>query len=226
MRIGASLRDHLPRMDLSETDSKTSIAGTPISSEGGFMAAERFAERVRGIELSGIRRMFEGAGKDAINLGLGQPDFPTPAHIGEAAIRAIHEGKTGYTVNAGIPELREEIAEKLLRENALRYDPSNVIVTAGASEALHIVMQALVDQGDRVLMADPGFVSYAALAALAGGRAEGLPLDAILHIDVEAAKGLYGRAPSSCWNTTSDPSHWVGLSTEVQCEPDAYGREN
>ncbi|MDD3111649.1 MAG: aminotransferase class I/II-fold pyridoxal phosphate-dependent enzyme, partial [Methanofollis liminatans] len=180
------------------------------------MAAERFAERVRGIELSGIRRMFEGAGKDAINLGLGQPDFPTPAHIGEAAIRAIHEGKTGYTVNAGIPELREAIAEKLLRENALRYDPSNVIVTAGASEALHIVMQALVDQGDRVLMADPGFVSYAALAALAGGRAEGLPLDATLHIDVEAAKEQMDGARLFVLNTPANPTGMVESEESIR----------
>lgn len=180
------------------------------------MAAERFAERVRGIELSGIRRMFEGAGKDAINLGLGQPDFPTPAHIGEAAIRAIHEGKTGYTVNAGIPELREAIAEKLLRENALRYDPSNVIVTAGASEALHIVMQALVDQGDRVLMSDPGFVSYAALAGLAGGRAEGLPLDATLHIDVEAAKEQMDGARLFVLNTPANPTGMVESEESIR----------
>ena len=67
---------------------------------------EHFSTRVRGIEISGIRRMFEAAGPDAINLGLGQPDFDTPQHIKDAAIAAILAGKTGYTVNTGIPELR------------------------------------------------------------------------------------------------------------------------
>jgi len=180
------------------------------------MAAEKFAERVRGIELSGIRRMFEGAGKDAINLGLGQPDFPTPQHVGEAAIRAIREGKTGYTVNSGIPELREAVSEKLRRENALSCDPSSVIVTAGASEALHIVMQALVDRGDRVLMADPGFVSYSALAALAGGRPEGLPLDAGLHIDIEAAKERMDGARLFVLNTPANPTGMVESEESIR----------
>ena len=68
---------------------------------------ERFSPRVAGIEISGIRKIFEAAGPDSINLGLGQPDFDTPQHIKDAAIAAIREGKTGYTANTGIPELRD-----------------------------------------------------------------------------------------------------------------------
>src|SRR5512137_1678529 len=98
----------------------------------------RFSEKVESIEISGIRRIFEAAGPGSINFGLGQPDFDTPQHIKDAAIRAIREGKTGYTVNAGIPELRTAICEKLSRENALPYRPEQVIVTAGASEAIHL----------------------------------------------------------------------------------------
>ncbi len=115
----------------------------------------KFAQRVRGIEISGIRRLFESAGADSINLGLGQPDFDTPQHIKDAAIKAILEGKTGYTNNTGIPELRNAICTKLKNENGLSCHPDQLIVTAGASEALHIVMQAMVDEGDRVLCPDP-----------------------------------------------------------------------
>jgi aspartate aminotransferase len=133
----------------------------------------KMAGRVRDIDVSGIRKLFESAGPDSVNLGLGQPDFDTPIHIREAAIRAIREGKTGYTNNTGIIELRTAITDKLKHENGLTYSPDQVIVTAGASEALHILMQATVEEGDRVLLADPGFVSYAALATIAGGRPEG-----------------------------------------------------
>ena len=104
----------------------------------------QFADRVKDIEISGIRRLFESAGPDSINLGLGQPDFDTPRHIKDAAIKAIQEGKTGYTGNNGIPELRTAISAKFKKEYNLTYSPDQIIVTAGTSEALHIVMQAMV----------------------------------------------------------------------------------
>ena len=167
---------------------------------------ERFAQRVQGIEISGIRRIFEGAGPDSINLGLGQPDFDTPRHIKDAAIQAIQDGKTGYTTNNGIPELRVAICEKFKKENGIAYQPDQIIVTAGASEALHIVMQALVEQGDRVLCQDPGFVSYAALATMAGGRPVGMPLDKNLHIDVEKAKTLMKGARLLVLNSPGNPT--------------------
>jgi aspartate aminotransferase len=174
------------------------------------------AGRVKGIEISGIRKLFEAAGPGSINLGLGQPDFDTPDHIKRAAIKAIHEGKTGYTPNAGIPELREAICAKLARENALIYDPGQVIVTAGASEALHIVMQALVEEGDRVLLADPGFVSYAALATIADGRPEGVPLDDRLHIDIEAAKERMDGARLFVLNSPGNPTGAVESHESVK----------
>jgi len=166
----------------------------------------RFSEKVQGIEISGIRRIFEGAGPGSINLGLGQPDFDTPQHIKDAAIRAIKEGKTGYTVNAGIPELRTAICEKLRKENALSYRPEQVIVTAGASEALHIAIQSLVNPGDRVLVPDPGFVSYAALSAIAGARVEGMPLTSTLHIDVDAAQEMMEGARLLFLNSPGNPT--------------------
>ena len=166
----------------------------------------RSAERCKGIEISGIRKLFEAAGPDSINMGLGQPDFDTPDHIKEAAIRAIREGKTGYTSNMGIPELREAISEKFQKENGLSYPPDRIIVTAGASEALHIVMHALIDPGDRVLFADPGFVSYGSLAILAGGRPEGVSLNNSLCIDVEKAKEQMDGARLFVLNSPGNPT--------------------
>ena len=175
-----------------------------------------YSARVKDIEISGIRKIFEAAGPGSINLGLGQPDFDTPQHIKDAAIAAIQAGKTGYTGNNGIPELRAALRDKLKNENHVAYSPDQIIVTAGASEALHIVMQALVNVGDRVLCADPGFVSYAALATLAGGRPVGVPLDKTFHIDIEKAKSLMDGARLFVLNTPANPTGAVESKESVK----------
>ncbi|NQS74268.1 MAG: pyridoxal phosphate-dependent aminotransferase [Methanoculleus sp.] len=180
------------------------------------MSEHRYAARVRAVEMSGIRKLFDAGGPDAINLGIGQPDFDTPDHIKEAAIAAIRAGKTGYTANAGIPELREAICAKFERENDLAFRPEQILVTAGGSEALHLVMEALVDPGDRVLITDPGFVSYAALAAFAGGRPEGVPLDETLHIDVEQAKEQMDGARLFVLNTPANPTGAVESEESIR----------
>ena len=176
----------------------------------------RFAGRVNNIELSGIRKIFEAAGPGSINLGLGQPDFDTPAHIKDAAVRAICEGKTGYTPGTGIPELRAAVARKLKTENNLAYSPDQVLVTAGASEALHIVMQALVEKGDRVLCPDPGFVSYASLAGIAEGVPVSVPLDKNLRIDVEKAKSLMDGARLFILNSPANPTGAVESKESIK----------
>ncbi|GAA0475688.1 pyridoxal phosphate-dependent aminotransferase [Halococcus dombrowskii] len=130
-----------------------------------------FSNRVESVAISGIREVFEAAGGDAINLGLGQPDFPTPDHARQAAVDAIESGAAdGYTSNAGIPDLREAVSDKHARDNDLDVDPDEVIATAGGSEALHLAMEAHVSSGEEVIVPDPGFVSYAALTHLAGGE--------------------------------------------------------
>ena len=130
-----------------------------------------FADRVERIPVSGIREVFEAAGGDAINLGLGQPDFPTPKHVRQAAVDAIESGATdGYTSNAGTPELCEAISGKHARDNGFDVGPDQVIATAGGSEALHLAIEAHVSAGEKVIIPDPGFVSYAALTHLAGGE--------------------------------------------------------
>ncbi len=180
------------------------------------MEKVRCAGRCLGIEISGIRKLFDAAGPGSINMGLGQPDFDTPDHIKEGAIRAIREGKTAYTSNMGIPELRDALSVKLKKENGLVYSPDQILVTAGASEALHIIMHALVEEGDRVLYADPGFVSYGALAVLAGGRPEGVPLDGNLRIDVEAAKEKIDGARLFVLNSPGNPTGAVETKENIR----------
>jgi len=176
----------------------------------------KFSERVAGIEISGIRKIFEAAGPGSINLGLGQPDFDTPQHIKDAAIKAIQEGKTGYTTNNGIPELRAAISRKFKRENGIKYHPDQLIITAGASEALHIVMQALLNPGDRVLCPDPGFVSYASLATLAGGKPVSVPLTKTLHLEVEKVKGLMDKATMVVLNSPGNPTGAVESKESIR----------
>jgi aspartate aminotransferase len=143
-----------------------------------------FSERVEQVSISGIREVFEAAGEDAINLGLGQPDFPTPEHARQAAVDAIEAGKAdGYTSNRGTPDLVDAIVEKHARDQGVDVAPEGVIATAGGSEALHLALEAHVDPGEEVLFPDPGFVSYDALTRIAGGEPVGLPLRDDLTLD-------------------------------------------
>lgn len=167
-----------------KSDSKTKRADSHQNGSS-FL---RFTARVKSIQSSGIRKMFESAGPNAVNMGLGQPDFDTPENIKKAAIRAINEGKTGYTNNAGLDELRVAIADKLNRENHLTCQKDNIIVTAGGSGALNIAITALVETGEKVVFNNPGFVSYGALTTLSGGIPDPVALTPNLHLDIEALK--------------------------------------
>ena len=148
-----------------------------------------FSRRVEEVSISGIREVFEAAGEDAINLGLGQPDFPTPEHAREGAIEAIRAGKAdGYTSNKGTESLREAIAGRYEADTNLDVDPNDVIATAGGSEALHIALEAHVDPGEEVLFPDPGFVSYDPLTRIAGGEPTPVPLRDDLTMDPAAVE--------------------------------------
>jgi aspartate aminotransferase len=148
-----------------------------------------FSRRVEQVSISGIREVFEAAGEDAINLGLGQPDFPTPEHAREAAVEAIRAGDAdAYTSNKGIASLREAIAGKHERDNDLDVDPENVIATAGGSEALHLALEAHVDAGQEVIIPDPGFVAYDALTHIAGGTPRPVALRDDLTLDPAAVE--------------------------------------
>lgn len=128
------------------------------------------ARRCKSIPLSEIRKMFDLVAEDAINLSLGEPDFDTPQNIREAVKRALDESFTHYTTSKGILELREAISCKLADENKINADPESIIVTVGASQALYISLQALINNGDEVLIPDPGFLSYDPFVKLAEGK--------------------------------------------------------
>ncbi|AFZ74078.1 pyridoxal phosphate-dependent aminotransferase [Natronobacterium gregoryi] len=143
-----------------------------------------FASRVEQVSISGIREVFEAATEDAINLGIGQPDFPTPAHARRSAIEAIEAGRTdAYTSNKGTHQLREAICATYERDYGIDLDPADVIATSGGSEALHLALEAHVDRGEEVIFPDPGFVSYDALTKIAGGTPKPVPLRADLTLD-------------------------------------------
>jgi aspartate aminotransferase len=128
-----------------------------------------------GIAMSGIRQMFELAPKDAISLGLGEPDFNPPEFVLEAYNTALHGGKNKYSMTAGIPELRDALAERH-RKDLPGVNRENVVVTAGSTAALFATMQVILDPGDEVLIPDPGFVLYDPHVRLAGGVPVPYPL--------------------------------------------------
>ena len=125
------------------------------------------------IKPSGIRKFFDivATMKDAISLGVGEPDFDTPWRIRDEGIYSLTKGKTHYTSNTGLMELREAISDYLKRKYSLSYDPATeVMVTVGGSEAIDIALRAMLDPGDEVIIPQPSYVSYEPCTILAGGK--------------------------------------------------------
>ena len=134
-------------------------------------------QRSAGLKPSGIRKFFDIVSemKDAISLGVGEPDFITPWHIRNAAVKSIQRGYTQYTGNRGLPALRELISRYLAELFSVDYPPEHVIVTVGASEGIDLVMRAVCEAGDEILVPDPGYVSYAPCVQLSGGVPVSVP---------------------------------------------------
>lgn len=122
------------------------------------------------LKLSALAAQMRKEGKDVISFGAGEPDFDTPDHIKEAAIAAIRSGKTKYTSESGILELREAICQKLLTDNHLAYSPNQVIVSCGAKHAIFNAIAAIIDPGDEVLIPSPYWVSYPYQVIFSGGN--------------------------------------------------------
>lgn len=134
---------------------------------------EFLSDKVQNIKPSGIRKFFDIVSemKDAISLGVGEPDFETPWHIRDEGIYAFEKGRTFYTSNSGLMPLREEIANYIERTQKIKYNPSNeILVTVGGSEAIDIGLRALLNNGDEVIIPQPSYVSYAPCSYLAGGK--------------------------------------------------------
>lgn len=133
----------------------------------------KLSKVVEEIKPSGIRKFFDIVSemKDAISLGVGEPDFDTPWHIRDEGIFALEKGKTFYTSNAGLKDLREEISNYMMRSQKVQYDPnSEVLVTVGGSEAIDIGLRAVINPGDEVIIPQPSYVSYEPCTILAGAK--------------------------------------------------------
>ncbi len=149
----------------------------------------RLSNRVRSVPPSGIRRFFEIAAtmEDVISLGIGEPDFVSPQPIIDAAKASLDAGKTGYTANAGLRELRDAISEELDRLYGVQYDPgSEILVSVGVSEAMQLAMLALLEEGDEILIPEPCFVSYGPTAKFAGADVVYVPTRAENDFQVTA----------------------------------------
>ena len=135
----------------------------------------------RELQPSGIRKFFDVVAEmpDAISLGVGEPDFDTPWHVREAGIYSLEKGRTFYTSNAGLMELRQEVANYYQRKHFLTYDPrTEVLITVGGSEAIDMTLRAMCDPGDEVIIPEPCYVSYVPCAVLAGAVPVTIPLKA------------------------------------------------
>lgn len=134
--------------------------------------SQLLSERVKVVKPSGIRKFFDivATMEGAISLGVGEPDFETPVADPRAGIASLEKGKTFYTSNWGLAELRVEIAKNIERKYGLTYDPQKeILVTVGGSEAIDNAIRAFINPGDEVLIPEPSFVCYTPLTIMAGG---------------------------------------------------------
>jgi aminotransferase len=153
--------------------------------------SERISPVVQSLPPSGIRRFFDIVAEmeNVVSLGVGEPDFITPWHIRDSCIDGLYRGRTAYTSNYGLLELREEIARSKFDQHKVTYDPRNeILITVGVSEALDLAMRAILSPGDEILIPEPCYVSYKACASLAGGIPVAVPTSMENEFRVTAAQ--------------------------------------
>ncbi|OGO06462.1 MAG: aromatic amino acid aminotransferase [Chloroflexi bacterium RBG_13_57_8] len=161
----------------------------PIKTRNRAQLNKVVSERANRLSPSGIRKFFDLLAdmEGVISLGVGEPDYSTPWHISEAAVKSLERGNTMYTSNSGIPELRELTAKHLKEKYNVAYDPFNeILMTVGVSEALDLAMRAIVNPGDEVIMTDPHYVAYDSCVILAEGKPVTVPTYARNNFAVEA----------------------------------------
>ena len=152
-------------------------------------------------------KALQRAGVDVISLSVGEPDFATPAHITEACIAALRRGETHYAPGNGLPALLDAIAEKTETENRIPCEPSQVLVTAGAKDAIHLAMQAVLNPSDQVVVLTPDWVSYEPCVRLAGSTSVPVPLDsATFQVTDALLERLTPRTRMIVVNSPSNPS--------------------
>ena len=151
-------------------------------------------------------------GRDIISLTTGEPDFDTPRHIKDAAVRAIEQGMTKYTAVEGIAALRQAICAKLERENGLRYAPDQVIAGVGVKQVIYNAFMATLDAGDEVIIPAPYWVSYPDMAALAGGTPVSVPCSQASGFKLQPAQLEAAITPRTRWLMLNSPSNPTGAA--------------
>ncbi|HJK81341.1 MAG TPA: aminotransferase class I/II-fold pyridoxal phosphate-dependent enzyme, partial [Methanocorpusculum sp.] len=146
------------------------------------------------------------SGIDVISLAVGEPDFATPAHITQAAIDALNRGETHYAPSRGLPELTQAVAEKLNRDNHIAATQKQIMVTAGAKDAIRITMMATLNKGDEVVVIDPSWVSYEPCVQIAGGKAVHYSLSADFQVDESIYDVITDKTKMIIVNTPSNPT--------------------
>lgn len=183
------------------------------------MKKTRLSKRVQEIKPSGIRRFFDLASKmeNIISLGVGEPDFITPWNIREASISSLERGFTAYSANAGLIELRNEIAAYMNERFSVQYDPEEeILVTVGASEGIDIGLRSILDEGDEVIIVEPCFVSYAPLVQMAGGVSVSVGTSISDHFKVTAAQIEAAITPKTKAIMLSFPNNPTGATLSAQ----------
>lgn len=184
---------------------------------------------VRDLPPSGIRKFFNAAegNKEIISLGVGEPDFATPKAAREACIRSLEHGRTMYTPNEGLMELREEIAAYLDGAYGVRYEPAKeVLVTVGGSEAIDLAMRALLEPGDEMIIPVPGYIAYAPICRLNGGvpvelemtaaQSFKLTADALRQAITPRSKVLFVNFPSNPTGAVMTYEDWLPIAKLVE----------
>jgi aspartate aminotransferase len=198
------------------------------------MPPMRLAQRMVGIgtetafEAAARARAWEAQGHDVIHLEVGEPDFDTPAHIREAAKRALDEGWTHYGPPLGQPKLREAIARDSTMRRGFNVDPANVVVTPGAKPIMFYALLALIDEGDEVIYPDPGFPIYESMTRYAGGTPVALPLreENEFRLDPTELRGrVTPRTKLIIFNSPHNPTGGVLTAEDIGAIADV-AREN
>lgn len=180
---------------------------------------------------SGIRRMFDLAvgQDDVVSLCLGEPNFDTPAHIVEAAKKALDQGLTHYTPNAGMNDLRQAIADKYQREYGLEYSVNNVMVTVGAMEALYLTLATVVNPGDEVIVPDPCFPSYLGQVMMLGAKAVPVAIREENEFRLQAddvEKAITAKTKAILLNSPSNPLGSVLAKEDLEALAQVASRHN
>jgi len=162
------------------------------------------------IAVSSLAMELKAQGRDMISLGAGEPDFPTPANIAAAGIRAIEEGKTRYTAVDGIPELKKAICAKFKRENGLEYTPAQITVGTGGKQVLYNAFMATLNPGDEVIIPAPYWVSYPDMVLLASGTPVIVPASLETNFKITPAQLEASITPQTKWFLFNSPSNPTG----------------